>query len=153
MAKLDYLPDFELSVSCFVNYQSRDGFGRWPRFAAVRQQAPIRRGGRRSASGATAEADTARYDLCDARSAPGVPTDEPSAARSAGPHPRPAREQTLGASEIGYQTGKLDFLADRQPARGRIGAPRHAAADAEFAKALADLELAVGEPIAGGDAQ
>jgi outer membrane protein TolC len=66
----------------------------------------------------------------------------------------PLAEQTLGASEIGYQTGKLDFLSLIDSLRAVESVHlEHAAADAELAKALADLELAVGEPIAGGDLQ
>jgi cobalt-zinc-cadmium efflux system outer membrane protein len=159
MAKLDYLPDFELSVSRFVNYQSRDGFGAMAAvslpFVNKRRYDAEVDGARAAVASAEAEyreitirvTREVRQAFLRARAA--------FLQRDLLVHTHvPLAEQTLGASEIAYQTGKLDFLSLIDSLRAVESVHlEHAAADAEFAKALADLELAVGEPIAGGDAR
>jgi len=159
IAKLGYLPDFELSVSRFVNYQSRDGFGAMAAvslpFVNKRRYDAEVDGARAAVASAEAEyreisvrvTREVRQAFLRARAA--------LLQRDLLVHTHvPLAEQTLGASEIGYQTGKLDFLSLIDSLRAVESVHlEHAAADAELAKALADLELAVGEPIAGGDLQ
>jgi outer membrane protein TolC len=159
MAKLDYLPDFELSVSRFVNYQSRDGFGA---MAAVSLPFVNKRRYDAEVDGAhaavaSAEAEYREISVRVAREVRQAFLRARAALlqRDLLVHTHvPLAEQTLGASEIGYQTGKLDFLSLIDSLRAVESVHlEHAAADAELAKSLADLELAVGEPIAGGDPQ
>jgi cobalt-zinc-cadmium efflux system outer membrane protein len=63
----------------------------------------------------------------------------------------PQAEQALAASQIAYQTGKIDFLSLVDSVRAIESVHlEHVEAEAEFQKAMADLERAVGEPIDGG---
>ena len=66
----------------------------------------------------------------------------------------PQAELALSASEIAYQTGKLDFLSLIDSVRAIESAHLdHIEAEASFEKAFADLERAVGGPIERGGAQ
>jgi outer membrane protein TolC len=159
IAKLDYLPDFEVSVSRFVNFQSRDGFG-----AMASVSLPFINKHKYDA-----ELDGARAALASAEAEYREVTDRVARqVRQALLRARtallerdllvrthvPLAEQTLGASEIGYQTGKVDFLSLVDSFRAVESVHlEHVAAEAELAKGFADLELAVGAPIAGGEAQ
>jgi outer membrane protein TolC len=159
MAKLDYLPDFEVSISRFVNFQSRDGFGAMASvslpFVNKRKYDAEIEGARAALATAEAEYRAAtdrvtrevRQAILRARSA--------LLQRDLLVHTHvPLAEQTLGASEIGYQTGKVDFLSLVDSFRAVESVHlEHVAAEAELARAFADLELAVGAPIAGGEAR
>ena len=64
----------------------------------------------------------------------------------------PQAEQAYAASEIGYRTGKVDFLSFVDSLRAVESVHlEHAQADAEFEKAFADLERAVGRPLERGE--
>jgi outer membrane protein TolC len=66
----------------------------------------------------------------------------------------PQAELALSASEIAYQTGKLDFLSLIDSVRAIESAHLdHIEAAADFEKAFAHLERAVGGPIERGVAQ
>ena len=57
----------------------------------------------------------------------------------------PQSEQALEAAEVGYRTGKIDFLSLLDSLRAvEMVHVEHITAAAEFAKATADLERAVG---------
>ncbi len=156
MARLDRLPDFEVSVSRFVNYHSSDGFGA---MAAV--SLPLAR-----KSKYDAEVGEARARLASAEAERRQVEDRVSReVRQAFLRARtallqrdllvsthvPLAEQALGASQIAYQTGKIDFLSLIDSFRGVESVHlEHVAAVAEFEKAFADLERAVGEPLEGG---
>jgi outer membrane protein TolC len=159
IAKLDYLPDFEVSVSRFVNYQSRDGFGAMASvslpFVNKRKYDAELDGAR--AAVASAEADYRQITNRVAREVRQAFLRARAALlqRELLVHTHvPLAEQTLGASEIGYQTGKVDFLTLLDSFRAVESVHlEHVAAEAEMARAFADLELAVGAPIAGGEAR
>jgi outer membrane protein, heavy metal efflux system len=152
-ARLDYFPDFELAVSRFFNFESRDGVGvmaslslpiayKWKYDAAVGE--------------AQARLQSAKADL--RRQQDRVRKDVEQAfvrARSAllqrdlyvTTHV-PQAELALSASEIAYRTGKLDFLSLIDSVRAIESAHLdHIEAAADFEKAFADLERAVGGPI------
>jgi outer membrane protein TolC len=159
MARLDYLPDFEFSVSRFVNFQSRDGFGA---MAAVSLPFAYK-------YKYDAELDEARAGVASAEAEKRQVEDQVAReVRQAFLRARtallqrellvtthvPLAEQALGASEIAYQTGKIDFLSLIDSLRGVESVHlEHFAAEAEFEKAFADLERAVGEPIERGVAR
>ena len=154
-ARLDFLPDFEVSISRFVNYRSRDGFGAMASvslpFAYVwKYDAEI---GRARAGLNAAEAERREVELRIAREV----RQAFLRARSANARREllvtthvPLAEQTLGASEIGYKTGKIDFLSLIDSLRAVEAAHlEHVHAEVDLVKAVADLERAVGEPLEG----
>jgi outer membrane protein TolC len=154
-ARLDFLPDFEVSISRFVNYRSRDGFGAMASvslpFAYVwKYDAEI---GRARAGLNAAEAERREVELRIAREV----RQAFLRARSAAARREllvtthvPLAEQTLRASEIGYQIGKIDFLSLIDSLRAVEAVhPEHVDAEVDLVKAVADLERAVGEPLEG----
>jgi len=150
LAHLQYRPDFEFSLGRFVNYGASDGFGAmasvtlpfaWgSKYEAGIQEAnaglaamqsELRRGQdrvRRDVARALLRVQTAslQHDLA-------VTTHIPQA------------EQAVRVTESAYQSGSVDFLALVDTVR-RIEMVHldHIQAAADFAKAYADLERAVG---------
>ncbi len=159
IARLDYLPDFELSVSRFVNFRDSDGFGAMaavslPFAYKYKYDAEVDEA---KAGLAAAEAERRRIEDRVAREV-----------RQAFLRARtallqrdllvtthvPQAEQALGASEIGYQTGKVDFLSLIDSLRAVESVHlEHVEAEAGFQRAFADLERAVGAPIERGEAR
>ncbi|MGH7820898.1 MAG: TolC family protein, partial [Candidatus Binatia bacterium] len=116
MAKLDYLPDFELSLSRFINFESRNGFG-----AMASVSIPIAYKYKYDAALAEARAElaAARAELrqLEDRARREVKQGFLRAQTAllqldlfVGTH-IPQSEQALEASDIGYRTGKIDFLS------------------------------------------
>jgi outer membrane protein TolC len=159
IAKLDYLPDFEVSVSRFVNFQSRDGFGAMASvslpFVNKRKYDAELDGARAAVASAEAEYRQVTDRVAREVRQAFLRTRAALLQRELLVHTHvPLAEHTLGASEIGYQTGKVDFLSLVDSLRAVESVHlEHVAAEAELAKAFADLELAVGAPIAGGEAR
>jgi cobalt-zinc-cadmium efflux system outer membrane protein len=153
IARRSSYPDFEVAVSRFVNPGARDGFGAmaavtlpiaWRRkYAAAVNEA--------SARVASAESerrrveDRVRGDVKQAylrvraallRRDLLVSTHVPQA------------EQSLRVAESGYETGAVDFLALVDTARTIESVHvEHVEAEAEFQRAYADLERAVGRDL------
>lgn len=156
IARLDYLPDFEISISRFVNFQNRNGFGA---MAAVSLPFAYKHK-------YDAEVDEARAAVASAEAERRQVEDRVAReVRQAFVRARtalvlrellvtthvPLAEQALGAAEIGYQTGKIDFLSLIDSFRAVESVHlEHAAAEAEFEQAFADLERAVGKPLDRG---
>jgi outer membrane protein TolC len=159
IAKLDFLPDFEVSVSRFVNYQSRDGFGAMASVSLPFVNKRKYDAGLDAARAAAALAEADHRQITDrvAREVRQAFLRMQSAILQRDLLARthvPLAEQSVAASEIGYQTGKIDFLSLVDSLRAVQSAHlEHVAAEAELAKAFADLELAVGAPIARGEAR
>jgi outer membrane protein, heavy metal efflux system len=159
MARLDYFPDFEFAMSRFFNFESRDGVG-----VMASLSLPIAYKWKYDAAAGEAQArlQSAKAEL--RRLQDRVRKDVEQAfvrARSAllerdlyvTTH-IPQAEQALSASEIAYQTGKLDFLSLIDSVRAIESAHlEHIEAAAAFEKAFADLERAVGGPVERGMAQ
>jgi cobalt-zinc-cadmium efflux system outer membrane protein len=159
MARLDYFPDFEFAVSRFFNFDHRDGVGlmaslslpiayKWKYDAALGEadarlqsaRAELRRQQDRVRKEVEQAFLRARTALLQRELY--VTTHVPQA------------EQALSASEIAYQTGKLDFLSLIDSVRAIESVHLdHVEAEASFEKAFADLERAVGGPIERGGAQ
>ena len=157
LSQRDYLPDFEFNVGRFINPGQRDGFGamaavsipiayKWKYDAALDEararlgsaQADLRRlqdRVRRDVKQAHVRAQTAllQWKLF-------VNTHIPQA------------EQSLRVAESAYQTGAIDWLALIDTARTLESVHLdHIQAHAEFEKAYADLERAVGTELPRGD--
>ena len=153
LAQRNYFPDFEFNVGRFVNPGQRDGFGamaavsipiayKWKYDAGLGEararlgsaQAELRRlqdRVQREVKQAHVRAETARlqWQLF-------VNTHIPQA------------EQSLRVAESAYETGAIDWLALIDTARTLESVHvEHIQADAEFEKAYADLERAVGREL------
>jgi len=162
MAKLDYLPDFEFSIARFINFERRDGFG-----AMVSVSIPFLHERKYDAGLAEARANLAaaradRRSLED-RARRKVKQAYLRAKTALSQHDLfetahvPQSEQALEAAEVGYETGKIDFLSLLDSLRAvEMVHVEHIAATAEFWKARADLERAVGGDVsqpAGAEAE
>lgn len=157
LAQRDYFPDFEFNVGRFINPGQRDGFGamaavsiplayKWKYDAGLAEararlssaQAELRRlqdRVQREVKQAHVRAQTAllQWKLF-------INTHIPQA------------EQSLRVAESAYQTGGVDWLALIDTARTLESVHvEHVQAAAEFEKAYADLERAVGQELARGD--
>src|SRR5437867_6749317 len=153
LAQRNYFPDFEFNVGRFVNPGQRDGFGamaavsipiayKWKYDAGLGEararlssaQAELRRlqdRVQREVKQAHVRAETARLQWSLF-----VNTHIPQA------------EQSLRVAESAYQTGAIDWLPLIDTARTLESVHvEHIQADAEFAKAYADLERAVGREL------
>jgi cobalt-zinc-cadmium efflux system outer membrane protein len=156
LARRDYFPDFEFNVGRFVNPGRRDGFGamaavsiplayKWKYDAALGEagarlesaQAELRRMQdrvQREVKQADVRARTAllQWKLF-------INTHIPQA------------EQSLRVAESAYQTGSIEWLALIDTARTLESVHvEHIQAEADFAKAYADLERAVGKELPRG---
>ncbi len=149
-ARLDYLPDFELQASRFVNYRSRDGWG-----AMAMVSIPFVQRGKYDAALGEAEARLASTQADHRKLEDLVRREVTQAflrARSALLQYEllttthiPLAEQALASSEVSYQTGKIDFLSLIDSVRAIESVHlEHFLSEKEFEHALADLERAVG---------
>lgn len=153
LAKLNYLPDFEVSGGRFINAQGGDGVG-----AMISLSIPIAYKYKYDAALAEAEARLAAARTDRRRVEDALRRDVKQAflrARTALEQYRlfttthiPQAEQALQATQVGYATGKTDFLSliDSVRAIESIHV-EHIQAAADFEKAYADLERAVGTTI------
>ena len=150
LARLNYLPDFEASVSRFVNSDAPDGFGGMislsiplaykSKYDAALAEARARQGE------ATAELrrveDVVRREVRQAYLRARTATEQHHL--YAGLH-LPHAEQALEATESAYTTSQVDFLTLLDSVRTiEMTHLEHARAAAEFERAYADLERAVG---------
>jgi outer membrane protein TolC len=152
-ARLDYLPDFDFTVSRFLNFQNRDGFGAMasvsiPFVYKYKYDAGLSEA-RAGLAAAQAEErrtrDRVRHEVEDAylRARTALLQFELYTSTHI-----PQAEQSLAASETSYQTGKLDFLSLIDSIRGVEAVHlEHVGAAMEFEQAFADLERAVGGEI------
>jgi outer membrane protein TolC len=156
LARKAYYPDFEASVSRFVNFDQQNGFGfvlsaTIPLAFQYKYDAGVEEA---VANQQTAQSELRRVQdlalfevkqaLVEARTALEqlnlfLYTHIPQA------------EQALAASQIGYQTGVIDFLSliDSVRAVEQVHL-EHIAAAADFEKAYADVERAVGQELPRG---
>ena len=159
LARRDRLPDFEVAGSRFLNYGSRDGFG-----AFVSVTIPLVQKGRYDAAISEAEArlsaaradrrrleDVIRRDVTlaflRARAALDLHTLHLTTHI-------PQAEQALRITEGGYQAGSLDFGTITDTARALEDVHlEHVEATADFERAWAQLERAVGAPLERGVAR
>lgn len=153
LARKAYFPDFEVYVERFVNAGRRDGFG-------VVFSATIPLAYREKYDAGVAEA-SARLSAskADQRAAQDTALAEVKGALVRAQtavelinlftHTHiPQAEQTLASSRIGYQTGTVDFLSliDSLRVIEQVHL-EHIAAAADFEKAYADVERAVGQEL------
>jgi outer membrane protein, heavy metal efflux system len=150
LARRNYLPDFELSVGRFVNYGQNDGFG-----AMASVTLPFVNGAKYDAGVAEASARLAAERAERRRLEDRVRRQVEQAylrARTGVLQYRlfadthiPQAEQALRVTESGYESGTVGFL-DLVDTLRRLELVHldHVAAQAEFEKAWAELERAVG---------
>ena len=150
LADLNRRPDFEFSIGRFVNYGHSDGFG-----AMASVTVPIVNSAKYSAGSAEARAklaageaelrrsqDTVRREVAQAYARTRTASLEYRLAH--GTH-IPQVEQALHVTESAYQAGSADFVALLDAVRSvETIHVQHVDAEAELAKAAADLERAVG---------
>jgi len=153
LAKLNYLPDFELSAGRFVNFRTRDGVG-----AMVSVSIPIAYKSKYDAAVTEAESrlSAARNDL--RRVEDGIRREVKQAfvaARTALEQRNlfvsthiPQAELALQGTQAGYETGKVDFLSLIDSVRAIESVhTEHIEAAAAFEKSFADLQRAVGTDV------
>jgi outer membrane protein TolC len=159
LAQLTRRPDFEFSIGRFVNYGRNDGFG-----AMATVTVPFIYGSKYDAATAEARAKLAGAEAELRRWQDRVRREVAQAyarARTAGLQHGLARdthipqaEQALRVTESAYASGNADFVALLDTVRNiETVHVQHVEAEAELAKATADLERAVGgelpPPLAG----
>lgn len=153
LAHRDRLPDFEVAGSRFVNYDRDDGFG-----AFFSVTIPLAQRGRYDAAISEAEARLAAAQAERRRVEDAIRREVTQAllrARTAETRHTlhltthiPQTEQALRVTEGGYQAGVVDFGALTETARALEEIHlEHVEAAAEFEKAWAELERAVGTPL------
>jgi outer membrane protein, heavy metal efflux system len=153
LAKLNYLPDFEVSGGRFINAHGGDGVG-----AMISLSIPIAYKYKYDAALAEADARLAAARTDRRRVEDALRRDVKQAflrARTALEQYRlfttthiPQAEQALQATQMGYATGKTDFLSLIDSVRAIESVHvEHIQAAADFEKAYADLERAVGTTI------
>jgi len=156
LARRERLPDFEVAGSRFLNYGNPDGFG-----AFVSVTVPLVQKGRYDAAISEAEARLAAARADRRRLEDAVRRDVTMAflrARTALDRHAlhvsthiPQAEQVLRVTEGGYQAGRVDFGTLTETARAVEDVHLdHAEAAAEFEKAWAELERAVGTSLVRG---
>jgi cobalt-zinc-cadmium efflux system outer membrane protein len=158
-ARLDYLPDFEVTASRFFNADRRDGFG-----GMVSVSLPLVHKGKYDAAvrEITARLDAARADerRVENRIRREVAQAHLRTATARAQHALyqtshiPLAEQSLQATESAYQTSQSDLTAVLESVRMIEDVHlEHVAFAAAFEKAYAELERAVGTelPRGGGD--
>src|SRR5439155_6242101 len=153
LAHKAYYPDFEVAVSRFVNFGRRDGFGlvfsaTIPLAFKYKYDAGVEEA---VANQQTAQSelrrlqDLALFEVKQALVEAQIALEQLNLFL----HTHiPQAEQTLAASQIGYQTGTIDFLSliDSVRAIEQVHL-EHLMAAANFEKAWAELERAVGEEL------
>ena len=158
LARLNYFPDFEFTGERFFNSGQRDGLG-----AIVSLSIPFVHASKYAAAGdeANARLAAAQADLrqLQDRIRREVQQAYLRARAALEQHELfvtthiPQAEQALQATEIGYQTGKVDFLSLIDSVRAIESVHiEHIQAAADFEKAFADLERAVGADLPRTDA-
>jgi len=150
LARLNYLPDFEVSASRFFNTGQHDGYG-----AMLAVSVPIVHKARYDAGVAEAEARLAAAQAERRRLEDRIRAEVTTAflrLRTAGLQHEllatthvPQAEQALHVTETAYESGSMDLLAllDSRRALEAVHL-EHVQAGADLAKAAADLERAVG---------
>ena len=150
LARMNYLPDFEVAASRFINRTGGDGFG-----AMASISIPLAFKSKYDAGVEQASARLAAARADQRRLEDRVRREVQQAflrARSALERHQlfvsthiPQAEQALRASEAAYQTGRMDFLSLIDSVRAIEAIHlEHYEADADFEEARADLERAVG---------
>jgi cobalt-zinc-cadmium efflux system outer membrane protein len=154
LARRNYLPDFELGVARFLNSGRSDGFG-----AMASVSIPLVYKGKYDAAAGEANARLASAQAELRRVEDRVRREVQQAfirARTAQLQYDlfvtthiPQAEQTLRVTESAYQSGAVDFLALLDSLRAIESVHiEHIDAAADFERARADLERAVGGPLA-----
>jgi len=153
LARKAYYPDFEVSVSRFVNFGQRDGFGLTfsasiPLAFKYKYDAGVEE--------AVANQETAQSELRRLQDRALFEVKQALVEAQVALEQRnlflrthiPQAEQTLAASQISYQTGNIDFLSliDSVRAVEQVHL-EHLMATANFEKAWAELERAVGQEL------
>lgn len=153
LARKAYYPDFEVSISRFENFGQRDGFG-----IGVSTSIPLAYKYKYDAAvdEATANLQAAQSELGRLRDLALFEVKQAlvEAQTALEQHNLflythiPQAEQALQASQIGYQTGTLDFLSliDSVRAVEQVHL-EHLTAAANLEKARAELERAVGQEL------
>lgn len=153
LARKAYYPDFEASVSRFVNFGQRDGFGfvlsvtiplafRYKYDAGVEEALANQQTAR---SELHRVQDVALFEVKQALVEAQTALEQLNLLL----HTHiPQAEQALASAQIGYQTGKADFLAliDSLRIVEQVHL-EHLLAAANFEKAWAELERAVGQEL------
>jgi outer membrane protein, heavy metal efflux system len=153
LARKAYLPDFEVSVGRFVNFDARDGFG-----AMASVTLPIANKGKYDAAISQANARVAVAEADRRRLADAVRRDVEQAwlrVRTAtlrhdlfARTHLPQAEQAIQVTESAYAAGSVDLLALLDTVRGLQQVHLdHIDSQAEIAGAWTDLERAVGGPL------
>ena len=153
LAELGYWPDFEVSVGRFLNYGRNDGFGAMAsvtlplahldKYRAGVSEAKVRVSGAESALRGLQ--DGVRRDVARAYAQANAAALEYELARSTHvPH----AEQAVKANEAAYASGAVDFASLLDALRMMQDTHlQHAEAAADYLRAVADLERAVGGPL------
>src|ERR671914_1853922 len=153
LARKAYYPDFEVSISRFENFGQRDGFG-----IGVSTSIPLASKYKYDAAvgEATANLQAAQSELGRLRDLALFEVKQALVEAQTALEQLnlflythiPQAEQTLQASQIGYQTGTLDFLSliDSVRAIEQVHL-EHLTAAANFERAWAELERAVGQEL------
>ena len=153
LASKAYYPDFEVSVSRFVNFSQRDGFGlvvsaSIPLVFKYKYDAGVEEA---VANRQTAQSELRRLHDLALFEVKQALVEAQTALEQLNlflyTH-IPQAEQALAASQIGYQTGNLDFLSliDSVRAIEEVHL-EHLLATTNFEKAWAELERAVGKEL------
>src|SRR5579885_2809783 len=157
LAGLDYLPDFEFAVERFINHTGRDGVGGMAaltiplaakgKYDAARSEARARLAAAEAELRRTRDRVEREVEQAWLRVRAACVTHDLLASTHV-----PQAEQAAKASEIGYETGKVDFLSliDSLRALQAIHL-EHVRASADFENAYADLERAVGSDLPRGE--
>jgi outer membrane protein TolC len=153
LARKAYYPDFEVSLGRFVNFGQRDGFGivfsatiplafKYKYDAGVEEAVANRQ---TAQSELRRLQDLALFEVKQALVEAQIALEQLNLFLST--H-IPQAEQALEASQIGYQTGTLDFLSliDSVRVIEQVHL-EHLMAAANFEKAWAELERAVGKEL------
>ncbi len=153
LARKAYYPDFEVSISRFENFGQRDGFG-----IGVSTSIPLAYKYKYDAAvdEATANLQAAQSELGRLRDLALFEVKQALVEAQTALEQLnlflythiPQAEQALQASQIGYQTGTLDFLSliDSVRAVEQVHL-EHLTAAANFEKSWAELERAVGQEL------
>jgi outer membrane protein, heavy metal efflux system len=153
LARKAYYPDFEVSINRFVNFDERDGFG-----ISVSTSIPLAFKYKYDAGvgEATANLQTGQDELWRLRDLALFEVKQALVEAQTALEQRnlflhthiPQAEQALQASQIGYQTGTLDFLSLIDSVRAiELIHLEHLMAATNFERAWAELERAVGQEL------
>lgn len=153
LARANHWPDFEVSVSRFVNYDMADGFGAMVAVTLPLVNLEKYNAGTTEARAKLAEADSAMRRWRDrigrevAQSYARVHTAALQHQLTERTHV-PQADQALRITESAYQTGGTDFETLLDAVRQTVTAHRqHVETAAQLANATADLERALGGPL------